>query len=306
MSDTEKEVEIDLDAVEKMAEKAAEQPDIKVEEAEKPSQAEIPASEGIEAFKRRFEEERLARVEAERRAQQALQQAQDAQRHVGNTDLQLVTSAIDTLKRETDILKANLRASMAAGDYSAAADAQEALADVKAKMLQLENGKVALQEELRRPIQPVQHTADPVEVLASQLSPRSAAWVRAHPEYARDQRLMQKMIAAHTIAVSDGLAADTDEYFETVERVLGVNSAAPSASVAAAENPMSAASAPAQRRSSPAAAPVSRSGTGNGTRPNVVRLSAEEREMAQMMGQTPEEYARNKHALIKAGKITAH
>ena len=224
---------------------------------------------------------------------------------MGDTNLELVTRESDTLKRETDILKANLRAAMASGDYSAAADAQEAMADTKAKLLQLENGKAALQEQLRNPVQRVDAPVDAVEALASQLSPRSAAWVRAHPEYARNPRLTQKMVAAHNLVTADGMAPDTDEYFESVERVLGV-SAPPSASVAAAEEPMSAAAAPAQRRSSPAAAPVSRSGSPGNSRPNVVRLTAQEREMAQMVGQTPEEYARNKLALIKAGKITEH
>jgi phage I-like protein len=113
------------------------------------------------------------------------------------------------------------------------------------------------------------------------------------------------MVAAHNLVTADGVQPDTDEYFETVERILGVQ--APAASVAAAEAPMSAASAPTQRRSSPAAAPVSRSGTGTGGgSPNVVRLSADEREMAKMMGMTAEEYARNKLALIKDGKLTKH
>ena len=53
----------------------------------------------------------------------------------------------------------------------------------------------------------------------------------------------------------------------------------------------------------PAAAPVSRSGTASGTRPNVVRLSSEEREMASMMGMSPEDYARNKIALKREGKL---
>lgn len=304
MSETEKDIEIDFDAVEK----AATQPEVKVEEVETVEKAEpqaISAEEGLEAFKKKYEEERQARIDAENRARQAAQQAREAQGQVGDTNLQLVNSAIDTLKRESDILKANLRAAMASGDYSAAADAQEAMADTKAKLLQLENGKLALQEQLRNPVQRVEPPVDPVEALASQLSPRSAAWVRAHPEYARNPRLTQKMVAAHNLVTADGTAPDTDEYFESVERVLGV-SAAPSASVAAAEAPMSAAAAPAQRRSSPAAAPVSRSGNPVNSRPNVVRLTAQEREMAQMVGQTPEEYARNKLALIKAGKITEH
>ena len=303
MSETEKEIEIDFDAVEK----AAKEPEIKIEEPKEEAPAEISPEDGIETLKKRFEEERLARIEAERRAETAARMAHEARGQVDEGNLQLVTSAIDTLKRETDILKANLRAAMASGDYSAAADAQEAMADAKAKLLQLENGRAALQEQAKNPrIHPQQIPAyDPVETLASQLSPRSAAWVRAHPEFARNERLTQKMVAAHNLVTADGVQPDTDEYFETVERILGVQ--APAASVAAAEAPMSAASAPTQRRSSPAAAPVSRSGTGTGGgSPNVVRLSADEREMAKMMGMTAEEYARNKLALIKDGKLTKH
>jgi phage I-like protein len=35
----------------------------------------------------------------------------------------------------------------------------------------------------------------------------------------------------------------------------------------------------------------------------VVRLSKDEREMAQMMGMTDQEYAKNKLALVKEGKL---
>jgi hypothetical protein len=303
MSETEKEIEIDFDAVEK----AAKEPEIKIEDAKEALPAEISPEEGIETLKKRFEEERLGRLEAERRADAAARAAHEARGQVDEGNLHLVNSAIDTLKREASILKANLRAAMANSDYDAAADAQEAMADTKVKLLQLENGRSAMQEQAQNPrMQPQPISAhDPVETLASQLSPRSAAWVRSHPEFARNERLTQKMVAAHNLVTADGMQPDTDEYFETVERLLGVR--APTASVEAAEAPMSAAAAPAQRRSSPAAAPVSRSGTGTGGGgPNVVRLSEEEREMAKMMNMTAEEYARNKVALIKDGKMTKH
>lgn len=303
MSETEKEIEIDFDAVEK----AAKEPEIKVEEAQPEPVAEISPEEGIETLKKRFEEERLARIEAEKRADAASRAVHEAREHIAKSDLQTVNTAINTLTRDAAILKANLRAAMAANDYEAAADAQEAISKTQFQLQQLENGRAAMEEQAQNPrIHPQQIPAfDPVEDLAERLSPRSAAWVRAHPEYARNERLKQKMVAAHSIATADGIRPDTDEYFETVERILGVQAPAPSA--AAAEAPMSAASAPTQRRSSPAAAPVSRSGTGTGnSNSNIVRLSLEEREMAKNMGMTAEEYARNKHALQKEGKLTRH
>jgi hypothetical protein len=42
---------------------------------------------------------------------------------------------------------------------------------------------------------------------------------------------------------------------------------------------------------------------GDGSRPNVVRLSAEQREMASMMNMTPEEYARNMRDLKREGRM---
>ena len=165
--------------------------------------------------------------------------------------------------------------------------------------MQLEQGKTALENAPKSNPAAVAPISDPVEALASQLSPRSAAWVRSNPQYARDSRLYAKMIAAHNLIVADGISPDTDEYFEAVESILTPRRT-PSAQ--AADDPMSAAAKPVERRSAPASAPVSRTGT-PGSRPNVVRLTAAEREMASMMGMTDQEYAKNKLALQREGKL---
>jgi hypothetical protein len=291
MSDAKQTEEIEVHTDDPLAEKDG----IVVEISETGGKAVISAEDGVEELRRRLEVERKGREEAEYRAQQATSQVQQARSEVDSSNLQLVRTAIDTMKREGDILKENYKQAMAAGDYDSAAEYQEGMADARAKLLQLENGMSAMEAQSRQPVQPVQH-ADPVEQLASQLSAPSAAWVRAHPEYARTPRLTQKMIAAHNLVTADGIASDTPEYFASVERVLGIGAQEQ-------EGAMSSASAPAQRRHAPAAAPVTRSGTANGTRPNVVRLSSEEREMASMMGMSPEDYARNKIALKREGKL---
>ena len=288
MSDAKESEEIEV----RVDEPVAETPDIVVEAEAKPV---ISAEDGVEELRRRLEVERKGREEAEYRAQQATSQVQQARSEVDSSNLQLVRTAIDTMTREGAILKENYKQAMAAGDFDAAAEYQESMADARAKLLQLENGMSAMEAQLKQAPRPVQH-ADPVEQLASQLSGPSAAWVRAHPEYARTPRLTQKMIAAHNLVTADGIASDTPEYFASVEKVLGIGAPVE-------EDALSSASAPAQRRSAPAAAPVSRTGTATGTRPNIVRLSAEEREMAGMMGMSPEDYARNKVALKREGKL---
>ena len=146
-----------------------------------------------------------------------------------------------------------------------------------------------MEEAAKRPKeQPRAPANDPVEALASQLTPRSAAWVRAHPEYARDKVLYQKMIAAHNLVSSD-YVPDSDGYFSAIEDVLKIRRAPQTEDDG--EDPMSAAAAPVQRRTSPPAAPVSRANLSSGTsNPRKVRLTPEQVEIAELNKMTPQEY----------------
>ena len=147
---------------------------------------------------------------------------------------------------------------------------------------------------------PTPASNDPVEQVASQLSPRSAAWVRSHPEYVRDPVKYESMLRAHNVAVAEGYAPDSDAYFQYVESRLGFRNE-PKAEPEA--EPTSAAAKPAQKRQAAPAAPSSSvAGSGSG-RTLVARLSAEEREIAEMLKITPEEYAKHREDLRKEGKI---
>jgi len=281
--------------------------EIKVEAAEEPSSTpeisekpEISAEEGIRELKFKLEEERLARQEAERRMKQAAEQANQAKSEVDDTNIRLIDNAIETVKGNQLTLKRSYAEALARGDHDEAADIQLQMSEVALQKMQLEQGKTAYEMRMKETKQAPPGNDDPVEMLAGQLSQRSADWVRAHPEYARNPTLYQKMIAAHNLAMADGLKADTDDYFNSIEETLKIRSRAPIQE----ESALSSAAAPSKQRAAPPAAPVSRSPTTNsGTRPNVIRLTAAEREMADMMGMTDQEYARNKAALIKEGKL---
>lgn len=257
---------------------------------------EVPVDDAIEDLKRQIEAERQARIEAERQAQAARAEAANARRDVDDTNIQLVESAIDTLNRETEIAKANLAAAMRAGDHQMAAEFQAEIASNASKLQQLEQG---LNQMKSKPAPVANQPRTPtVDDFASRLTPRSADWIRKHPEFVTNPALNQRMISAHNFVVSDGVAPDTDEYFERIESLLKVRQAqAP----AAQEDASSAAAKVVQRRdAAPAAAPVN---GGGGRSSNVVRLSADEKEMAEMMGMTPQEYAKNKLKLIEEGKM---
>lgn len=290
----------------------APEPEIKVEAAEEaPAQEtatqeqEVSPDQGIKELRAKLEQEQIARAEAEKRAREMHQNAARANMEVQDTNLQLIHSAMENVKRNGEVLKQHYAAALQAGAFDKAAEIQEYMGINSAKLLQLENGRAALQARLEsqqnQPAAP--QITDPVEQVASQLSPRSASWVRNHPQCITDKRLYQKMVGAHNIAVADGYQPDTDDYFEFIETQMGFRKAPARVTEVEVDEPFSAAAAPAQKRNAPPPAPSSRAASGNNGSKNVVRLSSEEREMAQMMGMTPEEYGRNKLALKREGKL---
>lgn len=268
--------------------------EIQVEAEDDDAPEVVKPEDGIADLKRQLEEERARRAEAERLRFEAERAAHAARVDKEDTDIQLVSNAIDTLDRDTELLKQSLQYAMQTGDHARAVEIQQELGENSAKLLQLRNGLEAMKAKPKTP-QPAHR--DPVEAFVSQLTPRSADWVRAHPDYVRDPKLNRKMIAAHELAVADGIAPDTDAYFAAIEETLRIKPKAPVAEIDATET---AAKVVSRRDAAPAAAPVSR---GSSSRSNVVRLTAAEREMAEMMGMKPEDYAKNKMALQKEGKL---
>jgi rRNA maturation endonuclease Nob1 len=264
--------------------------------------AELTTDDVTAELKRQLAAEKAASEAAAREAHQARVEVHQAKSEVGSAQLQLISSEIENTKAVAMALRRNYSAALANGDYDAVAEINEAMGINTAKLMQLEAGKHHLENQPRQaPPQP----ADPVERLASQLSPRSAAWVRAHPECARDQRLFNKMVAADTLAQADGIKPDTDEYFAAIEQTLGFRST-PAAEPA--DNPISEAgqAAPTARRAAPPAAPPSRAGGSNGGNKNVVRLTPEQRDFCDSSGIPYEEYAKNMVSLQREGKLTTH
>jgi hypothetical protein len=277
-------------------------------EDDAPPKVEVSPDEGINELKRKFEREQAARAEAERRAaeieraaQRAVQNANISER---DANYQLVVNAIETVKGRADAIKTAYSSAMAAGDYDKAAELQEAMSINASQLVELQRGEREMRANLeaqvrqaRQPVEPAPRSQEPIaEQLAKQVSPASAAWLRQNRDAISDERAVKRMFRAHEDAVDDGIEPDTPEYFNYIEGRLGIRASE-------SEAPTSApARAPAQetrRAPPPPPAPVSR----GGSRPNVVRLSKTEAEMAKMMGMSETEYAKNKVALQREGKM---
>lgn len=251
----------------------------------------------LKQLQQNLEAERRARKDAEGRARDAAEHANKAYSEAEDSNFQLVVNAIDTVRRDNEMLKSHYKEAMSVGDYDRAAEIQESMGSNSAKLLQLENGKAAMEARPRQ--QQIPTYADPVEDFASRLSPRSADWIRRNPQFVTDSRLQQKMIAAHNLVVADGYRPDTDEYFEAVEETLKTRRQPQQETAASTDSPMSSAAKPAPR-AAPPAAPVNRTSS---QRANTVRLSAAEAETAKMFGMTDQEYAKHKLALQREGKM---
>jgi hypothetical protein len=322
MSTPTEEITVDIDAADaEAARKAAEAskktangadiPEIELEsvapEPARPTKTELTPTEGIAKLQKQLNEEKAARIAAENRAHEASQGEVAARTDVQKTQLDLVTSAIERVTAANDTLESQYADAMTAQDFKAAAKVQRQMSDNSAKLAQLEAGKSALE---KAPKPTLRAAVDPVEQWISNIAPefpRSKEWVRAHPEFARDNHKQQQMIAAHQFALAKGLKADSDDYFKSIEKTLDITATVVHTDPPA-DDPMADAAKPVNgtgRQAAPAA-PVSRSSSGNGggSRPNVVKLTPAEVEIAGNMGMTVEEYARNKVALKKEGKLS--
>ena len=80
----------------------------------------------IETLKKKLKMEQEARQEAEQRAQKAAFQVQKASYEVEDTQMHLVANAIETIKRDNEILTANYAESMRNGNFEDAARIQMA------------------------------------------------------------------------------------------------------------------------------------------------------------------------------------
>lgn len=255
-----------------------EAPEVVVEEA--PRRA-IAADEGIDGLKKQLEAEKTARAAAEAKAYKASNE-------LAENEILLVSRSIETVKGHNGALKSAIIEAASRGDHTKAENLREELAANAARLVQLESGHQAMAERAKSP-----PPGDAVEDFARQLTPRSAAWVRAHPECVNDPRMHRKMLRAHEDAIDDGIPPDTKDYFAAVEARLGINNRDTRDEYEddGEDEATELAAKPVARRSSPAAAPVSRSApTSSGTGTRVIRLSADEREMARLSKMTDKEY----------------
>ena len=129
--------------------------DIKVVADEKPEKKDaVDPNEAIQALKKQLDDSESARRQAESAARAEYERSQRAAREVEDTNLTLVNNAIETVKRESEILENNLAEAFASGDHRQAAAIQRQISANEARLLQLETGRDAMKSQPRPPAPP--------------------------------------------------------------------------------------------------------------------------------------------------------
>ncbi len=257
-------------------------------------------AKALKKLEKKLKKEKEARREAEERARLASFHAQKANVEVEDTHLHLVNNAIETLKRDTEILTANYAEAMRSGDYETGARIQSTINQYENNLKELHEGQLRMQTEARNkpPLPPeppkVLRPEDRVNEIISQVSKPSQQWLKANRDHLSDERSINKMFRAHADAVEDGIQPDTNEYFRYIEGRLGINQDDNRGS------PMSSASKSSSRQAPPPSAPVNRESNGKN---NAAHLTRAESDMAKTLGLTERQYWDNKMALKKEGRL---
>lgn len=266
----------------------------------------------LEEVNRRHEQEKIARMRAEQYAMEQAKAAQYTQADLHQSNLQVVNSGIENMQQTISQAKRAYADAMSAGDYEGAAEANNILAWANTQLNELSSGKRNIERHLQSietnegrvadqqyaPPPPPPPPASPeqqFDAMLSKLTPKSAAWLREHPNAAQD---LNKLSAAHQAAtVLKGIKPETPEYFSFIENELGMGGRSSGRKPAMASAPVS------------SSAPIeSRSGYNGGS---TMTLSAMEVEQAVLnepeltRDKAIEVYARNKAQLIREGKMSA-
>lgn len=258
----------------------------------------------FEGAQKKIEESEAARKAAEQLAQSRADDLDRAQRETAKTrndavsaEMLAINNAIANTEHERNDAKAAYKTAMETGDYEAAAEAQAKLSEVAVKAQRIKEGKA----EIERRAEAAKTQADPLEQYVAQLSPQSAAWIRKHPETVADTGKRDQLQRAHYKALGNGIRPDTDEYFQHMDVEMGYAQRQAAAEDVDDDPP------PARTPAAPAA-PVSRGGAAQAplAKPNVVRLTAAQREIAAACGMTDAEYAKQLLAIQREAGATTH
>lgn len=220
-------------------------------------------------------------------AERARQEATAARSQAVESQYDTVASSLAAAQAEIEAAKRDIRAAAEAGDYDRQAEAYDKLAAARAKHDRLDDTKRGIEarkakgdDSATSQLETQTSRGDPVEEFIATRTEPTQKWLREHRDYLTDGRKNAKLTAAHFSAVGEGIALDTPEYFEHVEKHLGMRGDDKSKAANGSGEQPRGANGQFRRASAPPVAPVQASGGGTSGGGSEVRLTRKEAESA--------------------------
>ena len=177
-------------------------------------------------LERERDEERNTRRQVEQERDHATTQVKSAAELRFAAEVSATDMALNSAKAAAEHAKAAYRTAMEAGDFAAAAEAQEAIADAAAERKQAVQRKAWLdsnKEQLTAaPPAPRTEAPKPTGKYSNiaDLLPSEERWVDEHPRFVTDETYRRKVIGASQIAGTEH-SRGTPEYLSRIEEILG-------------------------------------------------------------------------------------
>lgn len=262
------------------------------QEAEDPTTA-LKAQ--IEALRRSEQEAKARAAQAEQERIQAIQQIRDRDAEVTRLQEQTVSSQAEAIaaalagaQAEAEAAQHEIETAAQLGDMKAQSEAYRKLARAEASILNLENGKAALERQAKEApkVEPQvqQQSNDPLANI--NLPQLAKQWLRRNPEYLYDGRKNAKIQALHWEVVDEGYEEYSPEYFKSLEQKLGMRPAPRTEEDHMEEE------APPPRKAAVSAPPSRETPNSQGRRESRITLTHEQKEAAKITGISEEEYAK--------------
>jgi hypothetical protein len=198
-----------------------------------------PEDDGVSELKRQLAYQQNVAQRAAQVAQAEHQARIQAERGLATSNVSMVDQAIEGAKRDSEQARVYFQQALDRGDHKAASEAQIMISDSRANLLRLMEMREGLsteqpqqqrqqpQPQPRQPgyVDPAQQMQGNVQTLSSHLDrtgfPKSAAWIRSHPEMVKDRAGINRVDGAHNYVTNSlGLIPETDAYFEKLEEKL--------------------------------------------------------------------------------------
>lgn len=302
-------VELDRESVETDDETKGKEIDVQAQSEESdeggPSGTQEEDEEKV-SLKKQLEDLRRANEEHRRVAEEALRQHQVALTEVGRKDRELsvahdyrdqadldaITSAMAAADSEAASAQQAYEAAQTNQDFKAAAEAQRRLTRAETRLVQLEDGKHALEARRERVRNEPKPTPTPPSLESyidsmPNLSGSQKDWLKKHPELMQDQRKNIRLQNAHLEAEDKGFTAGSTDYFQYIEERLGYRKEESTVATEETKEP---------KRGPGVSAPVSRDAPNLGSgkpAPTRIKLSPEQRAAAKAAGIDDITYAEN-------------